>query len=109
GCVVYLYPLHTFLFKEENGIRDRNVTGVHTCALPIYKTTVTSIMQSNAVYKLFVDNTNKQYNIQTIYGAVLTFKITALYLHLIRSEERRVGKEMRYKKVSVESREREAQ
>src|SRR5699024_11782259 len=24
-----------FLFEEEDGIRDRNVTGVQTCALPI--------------------------------------------------------------------------
>src|SRR5699024_11906731 len=26
-----------FLFKAEDGIRDRNVTGVQTCALPIWK------------------------------------------------------------------------
>src|SRR5699024_1736452 len=25
-----------FFFQAEDGIRDRNVTGVHTCALPIY-------------------------------------------------------------------------
>src|SRR5699024_12654349 len=25
-----------FLFQAEDGIRDRNVTGVQTCALPIY-------------------------------------------------------------------------
>src|SRR5699024_10296357 len=25
-----------FFFQEEDGIRDRNVTGVQTCALPIY-------------------------------------------------------------------------
>src|SRR5699024_11748317 len=25
----------TFFFKAEDGIRDRNVTGVQTCALPI--------------------------------------------------------------------------
>src|SRR5699024_11480338 len=29
-------PRHTlFLFQAEDGIRDRNVTGVQTCALPI--------------------------------------------------------------------------
>src|SRR5699024_11305630 len=27
---------HFFLFQTEDGIRDRNVTGVQTCALPIY-------------------------------------------------------------------------
>src|SRR5699024_11850060 len=26
-----------FLFQAEDGIRDRNVTGVQTCALPIYE------------------------------------------------------------------------
>src|SRR5699024_11504945 len=26
----------TFFFQAEDGIRDRNVTGVQTCALPIY-------------------------------------------------------------------------
>src|SRR5699024_11979432 len=32
---VVLPSLH-FLFQAEDGIRDRNVTGVQTCALPIY-------------------------------------------------------------------------
>src|SRR5699024_11837416 len=27
---------HLFFFQAEDGIRDRNVTGVKTCALPIY-------------------------------------------------------------------------
>src|SRR5699024_3023247 len=27
---------HIFFFQAEDGIRDRNVTGVQTCALPIY-------------------------------------------------------------------------
>src|SRR5699024_11871258 len=27
-----------FVFQAEDGIRDRNVTGVQTCALPIYAT-----------------------------------------------------------------------
>src|SRR5207249_5371256 len=30
----FLIPL-TFFFQAEDGIRDRNVTGVQTCALPI--------------------------------------------------------------------------
>src|SRR5699024_12021438 len=28
--------LFCFFFQAEDGIRDRNVTGVQTCALPIY-------------------------------------------------------------------------
>src|SRR5699024_11355116 len=33
-CCVYLV-LNCFFFQAEDGIRDRNVTGVQTCALPI--------------------------------------------------------------------------
>src|SRR5699024_11622973 len=31
---------YVFFFQAEDGIRDRNVTGVQTCALPIYLITV---------------------------------------------------------------------
>src|SRR5207245_4728122 len=29
--------LHVFFFQAEDGIRDATVTGVQTCALPIYR------------------------------------------------------------------------
>src|SRR5699024_10511415 len=32
-CIIFLYFF--FFFQAEDGIRDRNVTGVQTCALPI--------------------------------------------------------------------------
>src|SRR6266513_5562121 len=31
-----MFELFIFFFQAEDGIRDRNVTGVQTCALPIY-------------------------------------------------------------------------
>src|SRR5437762_502067 len=31
-----LQPLHFFFFQAEDGIRDTSVTGVQTCALPIF-------------------------------------------------------------------------
>src|SRR5699024_11934230 len=31
-----LFLVLCFFFQAEDGIRDRNVTGVQTCALPIY-------------------------------------------------------------------------
>src|SRR5690606_40661016 len=31
------FPWHYFFFQAEDGIRDFHVTGVQTCALPIYK------------------------------------------------------------------------
>src|SRR5699024_12125662 len=30
------YLIYIFFFQAEDGIRDRNVTGVQTCALPIF-------------------------------------------------------------------------
>src|SRR6266540_6285880 len=35
-CGVYPLPSRFFFFQAEDGIRDRDVTGVQTCALPIY-------------------------------------------------------------------------
>src|SRR5699024_11489680 len=32
---IYIFLLMYFFFQAEDGIRDRNVTGVQTCALPI--------------------------------------------------------------------------
>src|SRR5699024_12153809 len=34
-CILRVF-LVDFFFQAEDGIRDRNVTGVQTCALPIY-------------------------------------------------------------------------
>src|SRR5699024_11966941 len=33
---VFLFLFFFFFFQAEDGIRDRNVTGVQTCALPIF-------------------------------------------------------------------------
>src|SRR5699024_1880105 len=37
--------LRSFLFQAEDGIRDRNVTGVQTCALPIFRDAVDHLDQ----------------------------------------------------------------
>src|SRR5699024_11387472 len=34
-----------FFFQAEDGIRDRNVTGVQTCALPISRQTVEAVIR----------------------------------------------------------------
>src|SRR5256885_4151944 len=36
SCVVYFF-LFFFFFQAEDGIRDYKVTGVQTCALPIFR------------------------------------------------------------------------
>src|SRR5699024_6677710 len=47
-------PLSFFFFQAEDGIRDRNVTGVQTCALPIYSPTSPSGTSSpNSLTTLF--------------------------------------------------------
>src|SRR5437868_13293928 len=38
----YVDIVFFFFFQAEDGIRDRNVTGVQTCALPISRTADTS-------------------------------------------------------------------
>src|SRR6266513_647031 len=35
--ILYVVILLIFFFQAEGGIRDRNVTGVQTCALPIHR------------------------------------------------------------------------
>src|SRR5699024_11378167 len=51
SCLLFLAPLvDCFFFQAEDGIRDRNVTGVQTCALPISSYALTGAIV--AVYSL---------------------------------------------------------
>ena len=34
-CSIFTWVISVFFFQAEDGIRDRDVTGVQTCALPI--------------------------------------------------------------------------
>src|SRR5438093_8968130 len=65
-----------FFFQAEDGIRDWSVTGVQTCALPIS----TRLTLDRAVVKG---------------GDEIGQQVTSLVCRLVRSEERRVGKECR--------------
>src|SRR5207249_8485446 len=68
-----------FFFQAEDGIRDRNVTGVQTCALPI---SVIDFKTAGSDYEE--------------HEAALSDQLTAYALaEPERSEERRVGKECR--------------
>src|SRR5699024_11344918 len=82
-CLSFAYLLSFlsffFFFQAEDGIRDRNVTGVQTCALPIFEQSIDVLLlayRSWAIFKMIV------------IVAPNTVKYT-------RSEERRVGKECR--------------
>src|SRR5207248_5021087 len=77
--------LFFFFFQAEDGIRDRTVTGVQTCALPI--------LTGNVVFLAFA--------VAGAPGVSVARSLTSLGAFLIgaaaggRSEERRVGKECR--------------
>src|SRR2546425_1238174 len=69
-----------FFFQAEDGIRDKLVTGVQTCALPIYLLQQRPQDTRLVVHHLFRCG-------KAVFGPALH--------HVARSEERRVGKECR--------------
>src|SRR5438876_9169854 len=73
-----------FFFRAEDGIRDGRVTGVQTCALPIYH------------YVVRVEEVNVSQLLGHFFDAdyVMIERASAeIVTHRLRSEERRVGKE----------------
>src|SRR5690625_7672170 len=103
NCVI-CYDNLFFFFQAEDGIRDGHVTGVQTCALPI--------CNRNEVGKLFQPFTNIEDIEQFIQSNQLAFiyvsrencsvchgllpQVKEMFTKY-RSEERRVGKECRYR------------
>src|SRR2546430_4712766 len=88
-----------FFFQAEDGIRDLTVTGVQTCALPIYFKTdgwPTMLMLVNAIGYV-AEAAYHHPDLSVTWGRV----IVKLQNHAAggitdkRSEERRVGKECR--------------
>src|SRR5690606_39440667 len=94
----------------EDGIRDFHVTGVQTCALPIYLSKLISIIHSPFGENLFTKaNIYKPTFLSPLYyiltgDAIVGFrlkkeelstKFTTYPQVYVRSEERRVGKECR--------------
>src|SRR5438132_14403920 len=87
----------SFFFQAEDGIRDHCVTGVQTCALPIYL----SGDPGQVILRRTVDGSGRSRCFINGHAATLAqLKEAGEYLvdihgqHL-RSEERRVGKECR--------------
>src|SRR5699024_11286563 len=84
------------LYQAEDGIRERNVTGVQTCALPILRDVRNIWRQANGrtgtqstrelPSKAVIENIIKQLS-----GALFPMRLGPSNLH--RSEERRVGKD----------------
>src|SRR5699024_12648394 len=80
-----------FFFQAEDGIRDRNVTGVQTCALPIWSRSLASA-SSRMDLAARSDGRSRQERKPCIVLEALT---AVPRMRMPRSEERRVGKEGR--------------
>src|SRR3712207_8601787 len=93
-----MIELYFFFFQAEDGIRDIGVTGVQTCALPIF-------LDPNDSSKVVVDSPQAAAGLATersmIESGVAPRSVTTYKedesagAFLNRSEERRVGKECR--------------
>src|SRR5205823_9783103 len=82
----YSFYFFFFFFQAEDGIRDKLVTGVQTCALPIFA-------PSDEVFRSVVEQIARASG-STIFGIAAMNSIKS-GIRTSRSEERRVGKECR--------------
>src|SRR5207249_5460702 len=92
-----------FFFQAEDGIRDRNVTGVQTCALPIWPhkpqlparlLQASSTGRRDTVVQFVLEETLKVLGLSSSASIDTHQPLRELGLDS-RSEERRVGKECR--------------
>src|SRR2546429_1504544 len=89
-----------FFFQAEDGIRDVAVTGVQTCALPIYLKSLSHFtrgrmqrVEKKQQLKTLLSNTNAL--LGAMRNSTSTVSGEAANIGRYRSEERRVGKECR--------------
>src|SRR5207248_3771475 len=92
-----------FFFQAEDGIRDRTVTGVQTCALPILATPPPmmvngcSMINSISFAPAALTFTIIEQPLTIMGGGVANNSTNPQKINNARSEERRVGKESRYR------------
>src|SRR5436309_13649459 len=94
-----------FFFQAEDGIRDFHVTGVQTCALPIWASLplIRSRLQKPAVILLLQPNDKLALHLG-VHSLCRGGLPDAIAIH--RSEERRVGKECRSRWARSDSKKR---
>src|SRR5438067_5961046 len=94
--VFFLFFFFFFFFQAEDGIRDRNVTGVQTCALPICPFGA-AIASARAKFdgRLSATSGFQTANVPVQIKGVGFFDFIHGQTGVARSEERRVGKECR--------------
>src|SRR5258708_10725595 len=96
GSSMQLCSFFFFFFQAEDGIRDDLVTGVQTCALPIYFQNATAAVPGRDLRRdplfraffIFQQPVEGQWHSGNL-------RATAIPVAETRSEERRVGKECR--------------
>src|SRR5699024_11761483 len=84
----YVTTPRCFFFQAEDGIRDRNVTGVQTCALPIS-------LFADFILSLCELIVGGKEGLQPVQKTIIDRCVRLVYQDYLndRSEERRVGKE----------------
>src|SRR5690606_40736077 len=94
------YSVLSFFFQAEDGIRDFHVTGVQTCALPIYMRVWCVTSQAWLAYVLsllgeFAEGRRHGEEAVRLSMTDEQWQGNARIVTRARSEERRVGKECR--------------
>src|SRR5690606_41103625 len=84
-----------FFFQAEDGIRDFHVTGVQTCALPIFLAWRRALQDVENVRSQDVTANDRQVAGRIFRGRLFHHVGDAVQAVFHRSEERRVGKECR--------------
>src|SRR5205085_7258242 len=92
--VLYMIYVFFFFFQAEDGIRDLTVTGVQTCALPISGTPSMYYLYL-CVICVYVMGLRPSTNYGKGTGLEYGWSTPSCLSRLLRSEERRVGKECR--------------
>src|SRR5436305_14861454 len=90
-----------FFFQAEDGIRDADVTGVQTCALPIFPGTPATVDGVPGTWRVDPGAIGKSFEGRTALLSPFDRLIHDRDRALDRSEERRVGKECRSRRWPV--------
>src|SRR5207249_8939786 len=91
---LFFFFFFFFFFQAEDGIRDRNVTGVQTCALPIYPVTGSAHCALAPYWSAKLAKQELRAYQASARGGELMLRLVG---DRVRSEERRVGKECRWR------------
>src|SRR5437016_11609340 len=95
----FFFCFFFFFFQAEDGIRDWSVTGVQTCALPIYPQVLREERKvdcpENYLFRNYLRHSSHKPGPLHFSKPVLHSSLDSVDRRAGRSEERRVGKECR--------------